>query len=151
MSHLWCFHFLKPRYKSFKRKIWKYDSGDYFQLGKSLSEVEWNTVYNEDKNKYTQNISHVLVEKASQSIPNKAVTTCINPHDPPWITLEIKRKISKRKGYYRRAKRTNSDQHWLKFIRLRHEVISSIRSAKKDYFDRMALKLKPGNLNPRDW
>ena len=58
-----------------------FDSGDYFQLRKSLSEVEWNTVYNDDENKYTQNISHVLIEKASQSIPNKTVT--INPHDPP--------------------------------------------------------------------
>ena len=65
------FNFLKPRYKSFKRRIWKYDSGDYFQLRKRLSEVEWNTVYNDDENKYTQNISHVLIEKASQSIPNK--------------------------------------------------------------------------------
>ena len=143
------FNFLKPRYKSFKRRIWKYDSGDYFQLRKRLSEVEWNTVYNDDENKYTQNISHVLIEKASQSIPNKTIT--VNPHDPPWITLEIKRKIRKRKRYYRRAKRTNSDQHWLKFKRLRNEVISSIRSAKKVYFDRMTLKLKSGNLNPRDW
>ena len=94
-------------------------------------------------------IFRVLIEKASQSFPNNTVT--INPHDPPWITLEIKRKIRKRKGYYQGAKRTNSDQHWLQFKRLRNEVISSIRFAKKNFFDRMALKLKSGNLNPRDW
>ena len=67
------------------------------------------------------------------------------------MTLEIKRKMRQRKRYYRKTKRTNSPQHWLKFKKLRNEIISCIRNTKKEYFDRMILRLRSGNLSPKDW
>ena len=88
------FNFLKPKYKSYKRKIWKYEYGDYCKLRSSLSEVDWNSVYNDDPDIYTQNISDILIEKASESIPNKTVT--INPHDQPWITNKKKNSQEKK-------------------------------------------------------
>ena len=102
------FNCLKPKYMSYKRKIWKYEYGDYCKLRSSLSEVDWNSVYNDDPDIYTQKISDILIEKASESSPNRTVT--INPHDQPWITSEIKRKIRRRKRYYKKATKTDSDK-----------------------------------------
>ena len=136
-------NFLKPKYNSYKRKIWKYENGDYYKLRSSLSEADRNSVYNDDLDIYTQKISNVLIEKASQSIPNNTIT--INPHDPSWITSKIKGKkiLQESEG--------NSDQHWLKFRRLGNKVIPSIRLAKNEYFNSMAIKLRSGNLGSRDW
>ena len=96
-----------------------------------------------------QRITNIIIENVSSTIPNKTIT--INPQDPAWMTLEIKRKIRQRKRYYRKAKRTNSPQYWLKFKKLRNEIISCIRNTKKEYFDRMILRLRSGNLSPKDW
>ena len=67
------------------------------------------------------------------------------------MTLEMKRKIRQRKRYYRKAKRTNSPQHWLKFKKLRNKMVLSIRNTKREYFDRMILKLRSGSLSPKNW
>ena len=143
------FNFLKPKYKSIKRKIWQYQNGNYDQLRQNLSEIDWDSNYSDDPDKYAESITNIIIENVSNTIPNKTIT--INPHEPAWMTLEIKRKIRQRKRYYRKAKRTNSAQHWSKFKKLRNEIISCIRNTKKEYFERMILKLRAGNLSPKDW
>ena len=140
------FNFLKPKCKSIKRKIWQYQNGNYDQ---HLSEIDWDSNYSDDPDEYAQRITNIIIENVSSTIPYKTIT--INPQDPAWMTLEIKRKIRQRKRYYRKAKRTNSPQHWLKFKKLRNEIISCIRNTKKEYFDRMILRLRSGNLSPKDW
>ena len=143
------FNFLKPKYKSIKRKIWQYQNGNYDQLRQNLSEIDWDSNYSDDPDKYAESITNIIIENVSNTIPNKTIT--INPHEPAWMTLEIKRKIRQRKRYYRKAKRTNSAQHWSKFKKLRNEIISCIRNTKKEYFERMIFKLRAGNLSPKDW
>ena len=119
------FNFLKPKYKSIKRKIWQYQNGNYDQLRQNLSEIDWDSNYSDDPDKYAESITYIIIENVSNTIPNKTIT--INPHEPAWMTLEIKRKIRQRKRYYRKAKRTNSAQHWSKFKKLRNEIISCRR------------------------
>ena len=143
------FNFLKAKCKSIKRKIWQYQNGNYDQLRQNLSEIDWDSNYSDDPDEYAHRITNIITENVSSTIPNKKIT--INPQDPAWMTLKIKPKIRQRKRYYRKAKRTNSPQHWLKFKKLRNEIISCIRNTKKKYFDRMILRLRSGNLSPKDW
>ena len=116
---------------------------------KILSEIDWDSNYSDDPDEYALRITNIITENVSSTMPNK--TIAINPQDPDWMTLEIRRKIRQRKRYYCKAKRTNSPQHWLKFKKLRIEIISCISSTKKEYFDRMILRLRSGNLSPKDW
>ena len=143
------FNYLKPKYKSFQRSVWKYENGDYYQLRNDLSEVNWNLKQNDDINIYAQDISATILAKARRSIPNKTIK--INPHEPPWMTFAIKRKIRQRKRSYRKAKRSNLPQHWLKFKRLRNEGISLIRQSKQNYLEHLSSKLRTGSLTSRDW
>ena len=118
-------------------------------MRQNLSEIDWDSNYRDDPDEYAQRITNIIIESVSNTIPNKTIT--INPQDPAWTTLEIKQKIRQRKRFYQKAKRTNSPQHWLKFKKLRNEIISCIRNTKKGYFDRMILRLRSGNLRPKDW
>ena len=68
--------------------------------------------------KYADNLTEVF-------IPNKKVT--INPHEPPWITCNIKEKNRQRKRLYRKARLTGKEQHWSRFRSLRNEVTTLIR------------------------
>ena len=115
-------------------------------MSQNLSEIDWDSNYSNDPDEYAQRITNIIIENVSSTIPNKTIT--INPQDPAWMTLEMKRKIRQRKRYYRKAKRTNSPQHWLKFKKLRNEMILCIRNTKREYFDRMILKRRSGNLSP---
>ena len=63
----------------------------------------------------------------------------------------LKRKIRQRKRAYKKAKRTRLENHWSKRKNLRNEVVDLIRTSKKQYFDRIAEKLKYKSHSPKDW
>ena len=125
------FNFLKPKYKTFKRIIWKYEQGDYNKLRDTLENVNWGQLQDDDIDIFTKNIT--LTNESKLCVPNKEMF--INLHEPPWINSLMKRKIRKRKRAYQKAKRTNNPHHWLKFRTLRNELIALIRQRKQDHLD----------------
>ena len=90
-----------------------------------------------------------IKDGTNRTIPHKMVT--IKLHEPPWITNLIKRKIRQRKRLYRKAKNSNSSNHWSRFKRVRNEVIDLIRKSKQKYIDCLSDKLRSGSLSSRDW
>ena len=86
---------------------------------------------------------------AKECIPNRK--TRIKPDEPAWINSDIKRLIRKRKRSYKKAKRTNLYEHWVKFKHLRNRVTNSIRDSKQLLRNKVAEKLKSGALSSRDW
>ena len=131
--------FCKPKRKAFKRRIWKYEQGNYDLLRQTAAETNWNSLRHNDINIYEQNIKEYILSLIDSCIPNKVVT--IRPSDLPWITTAIKRQIRKRKRAYRKAKLTDEDRHWVKFRMLRNKVISMIRESKKSYNKSLSDKL----------
>ena len=143
------FNFRKPKCLSFKRRIWKYDDGNYEMLRQKASATNWNDFQNNDINTYCENLIEHLQSITEMCIPNKVIT--IRPSDPPWITTLIKRHIRKRKRAYKRAKQTNLPIHWTKFRNLRNRVTQLIRESKQSFNDSMATKLKSDSLSPKQW
>ena len=90
---------------SFKRHVWYYERGDYDLLRNKASEINWDTLQNDDNDLYTNNIHNAAIEIASGCIPNKEIK--VKATHPPWITYSLKRHILKRKRAYNRAKRSN--------------------------------------------
>ena len=85
------FNFRKPKCLSFKRRIWKYDDGNYEMLRQKASATNWNDFQNNDIDTYCENLIEHLQSITEMCIPNKVIT--IRPSDPPWITTSIKRHI----------------------------------------------------------
>ena len=106
--------FLKPKQKHFRRKIWKYDQGDYVNYRQILSEVNWEHTLIWDVDCITEKITSTILKAASNSIPNKLVT--IRSEDPPWMHNEIRKLIRHGKRLHCKAKRFDSPHLWYNFV-----------------------------------
>ena len=53
----------------------------------------------------------------------------------PWITGDLKKLIGRRNRLFKRAKSSNSTDHWNAYKKLRNSIVSKIRQAKREYFD----------------
>ena len=134
------FNFDKPKYQCYKRKIWKYDDGDYGQLRQLIQEFNLQSLKNEDINVYAENVTNKILELCELAIPNKTIT--VRPTDPPWVSGHIRRLIRRRKRAHRKAKRLDTPESWRKFRKLRNEASKAIKSAKQDLKD---------NISSKDW
>ena len=139
----------KPKNKSFQRHIWDYAKGNYNLLRNNALLVDWNFLYDPDIDIYSDKINNAILSIANEAIPNRSIT--INRSDPPWITSCIKRHIRRRKRAYRKAKTTGYDSDWIKFKKLRNNVVSLIRNSKRSFYDKIAEKLRSENLSNKSW
>lgn len=141
--------FSKPKKSSFERHIWYYDKGNYNNLRNKVRQTDWNSLQDDDIEIYANNISNQVSKLAAECIPNKLIR--IKPSEPSWITSNVKKYIRKRKRAYRKAKRTNTHQDWLKFKKLRNHTTQVIRDAKQKFYDNIAAKLASDSLSSKDW
>ena len=86
---------------SFSRHVWLYDAANFDVLRQECNYFDWNFIYDDDINKWVENFTATILNLCKRFIPNHNVT--IKPHEPKWITHEIKRLIRKRKRLYRKA------------------------------------------------
>ncbi|KAK6175996.1 hypothetical protein SNE40_014366 [Patella caerulea] len=91
----------------------------------------------------------VLNKTLKQYIPTKVVT--IRPNDKPFMNNAIPLKIRKRNRAHKRAKNTNSPDHWLLFRKVRNEVITLIKEAKSNFKDKLEQQINIKNLPPNKW
>ena len=141
--------FLHPSTKAFKRRVFNYGRAnfDIFRAQLTSYELEENIANN---NNINENVTYVMdtLNKASQnSIPSKVVT--IRPNEHPWITCQIRNLIRKRKRTFRKYKKTQNLLFWEKFKILRNQIVSNIRSSKKNYFDKLEEILSKENVNSK--
>lgn len=142
-------NFSKSKSKSYLRHTWSYERGDYDLLRYKAETTDWESLYDPNINIYAQNITNHIIAISKVCIPNRM--TRIRRHESSWINSMIKLYIRKRKRAYKKAKQTNSNAHWQKFKQLRNRVTKMIRDAKQSKTDKIANKLKSGNLRSRDW
>ena len=143
------YKFFKPKFKSFVRHIWRYDLGDYNLLRQKASTFDWESLQDDDINKYANSLNATINAIAGECIPNKQIR--VKPFEPPWLTSSIKRHIRKRKRAFKKVKKTNLNEHWAIFKTLRNEGISMIRDSKNSFNEKLAEKLKSKSLTARDW
>jgi hypothetical protein len=145
-----CSQLFKPRKPTYKRLIWKYDNGDYDSYRHKLANADWTSLLSDDDpNSYADHLTKAILDVALTSIPNKLVT--IRPSDPPWMHSNIRKLIRQRKRLHRRAKTTQNEYHWSKFRAKRNEVISSIRKAQKQYFNKLSAKIQNVHSDSKSW
>ena len=132
------FKYTKASRKSFTRRIWSFDRGDYDLLRNKVADTDWDSFYDPDVNIHASNITTHLNALTAECIPNKTVR--IRPSDPPWITTAIRKLIRKRKRAYRRAKQIDTPRLWSNFKKKRNKVIESIRQSKQQFLDQLSSK-----------
>ena len=87
----------KHKPKSFSREIWNFNDVDIDGLNSTLSNVDWNDVFDAtpfDIDVIYQRFFYLFVGTVESFIPHKNVT--IRPRDKPWMTGQIRQSIRKR-------------------------------------------------------
>ncbi|CAC5355799.1 unnamed protein product [Mytilus coruscus] len=143
-------NFPKTCHKSFKRKIWLYDRGDYTKYRNILSGNKWNSITDSDNiEDMTATITHIILDAADKCIPNKIIT--VRKDQPPWLTNEIKKKIRKKNRIHKIAKRRNNSKDWNRFKKIRNEVTNLVRKSKEDFNNSLIKKVINNNSSNKNW
>ncbi|MES9992730.1 MAG: reverse transcriptase family protein, partial [Candidatus Thiodiazotropha sp.] len=142
-------NFDKHKSNILKRHIWLYDRGDYQSLSDELTNTNWAHLKHNDVNIYANNITEHLLNLSDKHIPNKIIHA--RQSDPAWLTTHIKKLIRKRKRLYKKYKRTKTNTDFDKYKKIRNHINNEIRNSKQNENDKLAEKLRNGNLGPRDW
>ena len=143
------FRFSKYKQPCFKRKIWKYESGDYDLLNQLIYDFDWTTVEHDTINTYAENFTNKILKICVSAIPSKVVT--IRPSDPPWVTNVLRNAIRKRKRAHKFAKRHNTPETGRKFRKLRNDSVNILKQLKRDYTDKLASKINSNTTSSKDW
>lgn len=144
-----CLDIAKPKSMSFKRRVWKFDEGDYQSLRRAASIFDWQSLFDNNIDTYTSNITNEIMTMSNKYIPNKVVT--IRQTEPPWIHNDIRKHIRKRKRAYDKAKRSQNPIHWQAYKQLRNKTTDMVRHAKHHLSQKIADKLKQPDLKITDY
>ena len=133
----------------FKRKIWKFNEGNYDKIKSDLVATDWESLFENNVDMSVKNFTNHLTNLCTSNIPNKHVT--IRQSEPPWIHNSLRRLMRRRKRAYDKAKRSNSPNDWNAYKKLRNETISGLRKSKQSYSEKLANDLKSDSLKSSDW
>ena len=85
----------------------------------------------------------VFLDAMNRSIPTRHVPI---KSATPWITNDIKRDIARREHMFRKAKRSNSQDHVSRYKRIRNSIITKIRVANKSFFEKLSHPAGSGDI-----
>ena len=139
-----------PPIKKPKRKVYRYQKGDYESMRKDTLKFAKEKYFNghSDTRSVQENfnlITSFIQDSADKHIPSK---TSRSFSSVPWITPEIRRKIRKKNETHAKAKRTGSAKIRSKFETLRREIKADIRKQHDLYVNNLVGDVK---ANPRDF
>jgi hypothetical protein len=83
-------------------------------------------------------IINTILNIADNTIPNRFITVRINSR--PWITTSIKKFIRRKNRIHKKAKHTNSMNHWERYRVTRNKCNNLKKMAKNDYFSTISEK-----------
>ena len=87
---------------------------------------------------------------AYDHIPNKIFA--VRTMDKPWMTINIRNQIRKRRRYHKKAKQTNTEYNRAKFRKQRNYVIELIRNAKNYYYENISIRINTNqNRSSKEW
>ena len=130
--------------------IWNHKNTDTQKVHDSLVSTPWDVFFIDDNvNDICVAITKFLKEVVSECVPHKEVT--IRPRDKPFMTGELRRKMRERDRAYKKAKKSRSENDWLRFCQQRNLVVDLLRQAKRDYYAKVYEVLSSKFTEPKKW
>ncbi|KAK3087639.1 hypothetical protein FSP39_008683 [Pinctada imbricata] len=120
--------------KSFKRKIWNYENGDFVTLNNKINEFDWESLFAscENTDEACTKFTEIYLAFVNETIPSKIVT--VKTTDKPWFNSRIKREIRIRDRLRRKAKKSGNESHLRQYKDKRNHVNNLKKSAKESFY-----------------
>ena len=113
---------------SYQRKIFLYERGNYHDFLTDLTNTDWQTLKDNNVDKYAENITERIIALANKHIPNKLIR--VRKSDPLWLTTNIKKLLRKKKRLYDKYKKSNNINHFEVKTNSNEEINRKISSFK---------------------
>ena len=138
-----------PTPPSHVRKIWHYNRADSVSINKAVTDFQWLTnLSNCDPSQQVEIFNDKILNIASNFIPNNYVK--IQPKDPPWLTNNLRRMITKQNKQYKKfVKNGCLPETKVKVDKFRNDCFEAINLAKSTYLDKMGTKLLDSKSSPK--
>ena len=141
---------IPPPIKKPKRKVYRYQKGDYASMRKDTLKFAKEKYFNghSDTRSVQENfnlITSFIQDSTDKHIPSK---TSRSVSSVPWITPEIRRKIRKKNETHAKAKRMGRAKIRSKFETLRREIKADIKKQHDLYVNNLVgdVKANPGDF-----
>ena len=133
-----------PPRKSIRRKIWMYKDADFDSANATLHCLSSNSFPADDVDSLWHQWYDFFMTTMSQFIPSKVVK---QNQTLPYLSNQLKKALKKKLKLFKVAKRSNTEQAWSRYNKVRNRVSSALRAAKSAFFKSLSTKLS----SPRDF
>ena len=112
---------------------WLYDIGNYDELSKVISELDWDFIDEPDND--VDDVAQEFCDKLNSLLKLYIPTRqfYLRPNDADWMTSDIRTNQRRRDRLHKQAKSKNTPAAWYAYRSQRNKVNSMIRSAKRSY------------------
>ena len=148
-ANLYC---RKQKPKSFTREIWNFDDIDLDGLNGTLSNADWNDVFDAvlfDTDVIYQRFFSILLSTVEFFTPHKKVI--IGPLDKLWMTGQIRKAVRKRDRLLKTYSKYKSPTSWDRYRVQRNLVVSLVRKAKIYYNTKTNYALSDPAIYSKKW
>ena len=112
--------------------MWRYSFADWDETCEMIEATNWMALLNHsDIDQSWLDWKNAFMNIMKECIPK---TTILPRRNRPWLTKRLRQTIRRKNALYKRAKAT------INFSVYRNEVTSSLRQAKKEYFQKLNAK-----------
>ena len=137
-------------HKTYTRHVWNYKRGDYEKFRALLANTNWDSIFSKPSiNEMCAEFTDMFLLIASECIPNYTCT--IRTRDKPWMTSTVRQAIRTRDRLFKKLKRTNCETTRAQYKHARNNVVSEIRTAKREYNDNILHTISLGNSSSKEW
>ena len=136
----------------FERKIWAYDHANVNLIKRSMNQVPWDNVFNQnpDIDSQVKSFTEIVLNIMSNFIPNKMIK--VYPSDPPWINMDLKRLLRRQQRLYRNYKRHGYNEDDKRRVdAFRDECNIAIQTAKSQYLMKLGRDLGNPNTSQKSY
>ena len=122
-----------------------YSNYDPETLKQQLKDADWSAVYGTTNlNDSIQTFNDILERIFNNNAPN--IEKKVKGRPCPWLNKSIKSKMNERDKILRKARKTNLENDWLLYKKLRNRCNNLLRQAKSKYHQD---QLNENKLNPK--
>ena len=142
-------NFRMPREESSQRTIWKWEAADWTGLQRTLSDVDWDGILQEDINQQVHSFTTEVLDAQYRFVPRSVYSS--RPSDQPWFGPQCKiasdNKYCAWLRYKHRPTTRNKKLHKEAKTRMHHVA----RWAMQRWKNNIKKKLKDGKIGSKQW
>ena len=128
-----------------RRKVWLYNRADFGHANSILQCLPLGSFPASEINSLWSMWSDFFMTAISDSISSKLIS--LSNKNLPYISNDLVHLVHKEQCLFSQAKLINSDRAWSKYNKVRNQVTSALRSAKRKFFKQLSTNIK----SPRDF